>query len=183
MTNRPKVNHGTNSAYKYRACRCAECREAHRVGNYQHKSDEQRLTGGSLRARLLRRVTKDDNGCWLWANVAPNGYGKIQYRGSDGKLVYVSTHRLAYELLVGLIPAGLTIDHLCRVRNCCNPEHLEAVTQQENTRRAKALITHCPQGHEYTPENTYGAPAKRGCKTCSFARTAARRARLKGAAA
>lgn len=91
----------------------------------------------------------------------------------------VLAHRYAYELLVGPIPEGLHIDHLCRVRLCVNPAHLEAVTCHENNRRStsptavNAKKTHCPRGHEYTEENTYFAPpdGRRMCKPCARAAT------------
>lgn len=96
--------------------------------------------GGPLRpyltddsARFWAKVDKrgpDD--CWLWlANkTAPNGHGRFSTGGS-----MVMAHRFAYELLVGPIPDGLVIDHLCRVRLCVNPKHLEPVTAVENIKR------------------------------------------------
>jgi hypothetical protein len=88
-------------------------------------------TRPSLEDRLWSRVTKTDT-CWLWTGSCTTaGYGTVG-RGSD-EWFYV--HRLAYELLVGPIPDGLTIDHLCRVRHCVRPDHLEPVTRAENTRR------------------------------------------------
>ena len=101
--------------------------------------------------------------CWLWTGRTHDGYGR--YSGG-------SSHRIAYELLVGPIPDGLELDHLCRVTQCVNPDHLEPVTREENIRRRYLLVTSCKNGHPFTPENTYPIPptvrrsGKRACRTC-----------------
>lgn len=95
--------------------------------------------------RFWSKVDKTDD-CWLWTGyIDGQGYGQFHH---DGRVGYA--HRVAYEALVGPIPSGLHIDHLCRVTACVRPSHLEPVTQAENLRRQGAAITHCPQGHEYT---------------------------------
>lgn len=108
------------------------------------------------------RVNKGDSqeSCWMWEGKSFRGYG-VFLRGK-------SSHVYSYELHKGPIPAGLQIDHLCRNTICGNPDHLEAVTPRENLRRRILnLKTHCPQGHEYTPENTYYPPGPgRQCKMC-----------------
>lgn len=89
--------------------------------------------GGTTPAgeRLLRHIAKR-RGCWIWIGyVAPNGYGYINV----GKGIPRRVHRVSYEHFVGPIPDGLTIDHLCANVLCVNPDHLEAVTLQENKRR------------------------------------------------
>lgn len=84
--------------------------------------------------RFWQKVEKSADGCWLWAGtILPSGYG--QFRVGLGR---ARAHRFAYELLVGEIPEGLTIDHLCRNIRCVNPDHLEPVTAAENVRRAVA---------------------------------------------
>lgn len=95
--------------------------------------------------RLMAKVQRSEGGCWLWTgSITRAGYGRI--RGADahdGRTVLA--HRLAYELLVGPIPQGLHLDHLCRVRRCVNPEHLEPVTLAENNRRAAAAMAAAPK--------------------------------------
>jgi hypothetical protein len=104
-----------------------------------------------------------DKGCWLWCGgVAKNGYGRFWFDGET-----VSAHRASYIIHKGSIEDNLTIDHLCRVRRCVNPDHLEAVTIGDNWRRATVLITHCPKGHEYNEKNTYiGKKGDRQCRVC-----------------
>jgi hypothetical protein len=119
--------------------------------------------------------------CWLWRGSIARGYGKF----TNDEHRPVPAHRFGYELMVGPIPAGLQIDHLCRVRNCVNPDHLEVVTQRENIMRGEtvpatnAAKTHCPQGHEYTPENTAISRWGRRCRKCSFIRKRLKRQRAR----
>jgi hypothetical protein len=118
------------------------------------------------------------SGCWLWTGPKNNhGYGRV------GPNLYV--HRLAYEQLVGQIPDGLQLDHLCNVRHCVNPAHLEPVTKQENLRRGRerrAQETHCRNGHPWA-ENGYvsGQPYRR-CRACARAADARRVPRKRSAA-
>ena len=105
-------------------------------------------------------------GCWNFS-CALDKKGYARFRNENGIKVFV--HRYSYELFIGIIPDGLVIDHLCRNRNCCNPEHLEAVTNAENIRRGtqgqyQKMKTSCPMGHEYTTLNTYINNGKRSCK-------------------
>lgn len=82
-----------------------------------------------------KRVDKQEGGCWLWTGtIRPDGYGVI-YIASKALRFRTSAHRYSYQLIKGAIPEGLELDHLCRVRKCCNPDHLEAVTHAENLRR------------------------------------------------
>lgn len=110
--------------------------------------------------------------CWLWTGWARNQYG---YGGFSFKKKHYLAYRIAYEQVVGEIPEGLEPDHLCKNPPCVNPAHLEPVTKSENDRRGRQgeylrekqqAKTHCPQGHEYTPENTYTWHGQRQCRTC-----------------
>ncbi len=119
-----------------------------------------------LMTRLLARVEKDSNGCWIFTGALREGYGILGRGGRKEGLVYA--HRATYTHFVGEIPKGLHIDHLCRVRACCNPKHLEPVTQAENNLRMwKANPrTHCKHGHEYKTGSFYQRAKQRQCKEC-----------------
>ena len=135
--------------------------------------------------RFHAKVALDAAGCWIWTGaIGGPGYG-----GFTGVQTpthrWGSAHRFAYRVFIGRIPPGYTIDHLCRVRACVNPAHLEAVTFGENTRRAWAARQrpdHYPCGHDRTDANTYAtiATSQRVCLTCKRARgrAGARRRRM-----
>lgn len=111
--------------------------------------------------------------CWPWTAVkGRTGYGQFKFEGKNW-----GAHRLAYILVNGAVPEGLVLDHLCRVRHCCNPTHLEPVTNAENVLRGEGLsacnarATHCLNDHEFTPENTRVVQGgQRQCATCARAR-------------
>jgi len=107
---------------------------------------------GSRRQRIREDVIEDVNGCWCWTgNLNRDGYAYFKF---DGR--FTSVHRASYEEFVGSIPDGMDIDHLCRVRDCVNPDHLEPVSHVENCARgSRAQATHCMNGHEFTEVNTY----------------------------
>lgn len=133
-------------------------------------------------ARFWIRVEKVPGGCWLWrGTTASNGYGRFVIDDRNQ-----AAHRIAYVWLVGPVPEGLELDHLCSVRNCVNPRHLEPVTHRENTLRgdtitaAAAAKTHCPRGHELAGSNLVPSSLRNGrrdCLTCSRRRAAEYRER------
>ncbi len=108
-----------------------------------------------------------ETGCWEWIGyIDRGGYARLNIN-------YVSenAHRVLYTLIKGNIPSGLTIDHLCKIRHCINPEHLEPVTLRENIRRGtphNRIKTYCVHGHKFTFKNTYTnkLTGKRTCRTC-----------------
>jgi HNH endonuclease len=135
-----------------------------------------------ISARLEKYIyTEPNTGCWLWGgHLDIGGYGKIVMITKDyprGKPVMA--HRVCYELHRGPIPDGLYLDHLCRVRCCVNPWHLEPVTMQENILRGMgsagvyARRTHCNHGHPFDLDNTTlvnldkNPRPYRRCKECS----------------
>lgn len=119
--------------------------------------------------RLADKFTVGD-GCWEWtAAKDADSYGTFGVN-NRGRL----SHRIIYELLVGPIGEGLTLDHLCRVRHCVRPDHLEPVTNRENILRGEsnaavnARKTECPYGHRYDEGHVYVRPnGGRECRTCS----------------
>lgn len=117
--------------------------------------------------RFWRFVVKGD-GCWEWIGAKVRGYGYFRLGGKQRK-----AHRVAYELLVGPIPDGLTIDHLCQNKGCVNPEHMEPVSVSENLSRLGRRMSACRRGHPFTPENTY--VQKRGSRVCRTCIRAAQR--------
>lgn len=118
------------------------------------------LFDSTLPPRFWRRVYADEYGCWLWVGALRATYGRTSV---GGRAVYA--HRVAYEDLVGPIPEGLTIDHLCRIRICVNPWHLEPVTRRENIRRSPRRSL-CKKGHPLDGMRKQGAYRIRECLTC-----------------
>ncbi len=132
--------------------------------------------------RFWAKFEQDDaTGCWLWtAAVNASGYALLGSRYLSSQLA----HRFAYELLVGPIPAGLTLDHLCRVRWCVNPGHVEPVTRGENVRRGEIADvmrgerTTCRHDHKLDGRLGNGDPY---CLTCNRERAALNRAKRRAA--
>ncbi len=116
--------------------------------------------------RFWSKVNKTSS-CWLWTGLLrPDGYARFSVRGTP-----VYAHRFSAELNGLQLSPMLVLDHLCRVRNCVNPKHLEQTTQKENVRRGDAGRynsdkTRCRNGHDFTPDNTYSINNHRACRTC-----------------
>jgi hypothetical protein len=131
-----------------------------------------------LPLRFWTKVDVDEAGCWLWgASVDLGGYARFHIgRPSAGTARMASAHRVAYSSLVGPIPEGLQLDHLCRVRHCVNPKHLEPVTHRENVLRGAGVAagyarrTHCRHGHVLVGRNVISRPdGGRRCRACKNA--------------
>lgn len=122
--------------------------------------------------RFFSKINKTES-CWEWTGslTKSGGYAQFSYMGKP-----VRGHRWIYEQMIGQIPEGMQLDHLCRNRKCVNPQHLEPVTLSENVKRGLAgkennpqsKKTHCPKGHSYSGTNKYG---KRICRTCANEQT------------
>lgn len=125
----------------------------------------------------MKNIIKDEvRGCWLWTGATttrkgdPDGYGVLRVENRN-----MLVHRLLYEAFRGPIPDGLECDHLCRVRRCVNPAHIEPVTHRINSLRGispqakNAERTHCVHGHLLSDDNVYSSPSQPGsryCRTC-----------------
>lgn len=127
--------------------------------------------------------------CWFWRGPVSQGrgYGLFGFKLSDRTIKRVLAHRFAYELCVGVIPDGMTLDHLCRVRHCVNPDHLEPVSLRENVMRGTSTSainsrkTQCIRGHPFDRWNTYRNPitGKRYCRICANASSVRYRERMR----
>lgn len=134
--------------------------------------------------RFEKKLTKDlKSGCWLWnGSLFERGYGRFWFNGKIRQ-----AHVVAYEHWVGLVAIGLELDHLCRIKKCVNPGHLESVTHRINVLRGdgvaarQAKQTSCKNGHPLSAENLYNRKNKRRqCKICGRRYAANRYLRLRG---
>ena len=145
--------------------------ERRRNGPFRRLTPQERFWAKVDKHGPVPACCPDLGPCWIWQGKPKReGYGEFYYQGAPKY-----AHRLSYEWSVRPIPPGLHIDHLCRVRICVNPGHLEPVTTLENTTRGDGprltsergrAKTHCKHGHEFTEANTYWYQGRRMCKTC-----------------
>lgn len=118
----------------------------------------------SLKTKIESRLVESESGCWIWTGAKTGrGYGNVSWAGKS-----LRVHR-AYLIEIGVsVPKGMDVDHLCRVHDCANPDHLEVVTHQENTRRGEVgtwkRADFCKHGHGFTSENT--RVTKQGARSC-----------------
>ncbi len=150
----------------------------------QERDANGRYLAVNIEERFWSKVDKTDT-CWLWqAFRAPGQHNYGQFSVNNRNIL---AHCFAYEALVGPIPDGLEIDHLCRNPPCVKPEHLEAVSHAENVRRGDsklisgrraAVRTHCLNSHVFSGTNLYVSPqGKRFCRSCRREAGARRRSR------
>ncbi|MEN9449728.1 MAG: phage BigPaolini [Pseudomonadota bacterium] len=123
--------------------------------------------------KFISKISISDGNCWNWtgySNSKKNGYGKFHINGK-----YYYSHRCSYLMFHGRINSGLVIDHICKNRLCCNPDHLREVSNRENvlnnsnsTSAANKIKTHCKHGHVFSYENTYRRKnaLARDCRVC-----------------
>ena len=127
--------------------------------------------------RIWLKLEVNDDGCWIWTGyLDKEGYGRATSMAWEtGKRHFRGVHAWVWEHINGPIPEGLEPDHLCRVKACCNPDHLEVVTHQVNAMRRSALILRCPAGHLYDEANTAIWNGHRACRRCRYLYKARRR--------
>jgi len=134
----------------------------------------------SFNESLFWQKVEKTESCWLWSGyLNADGYGEFRSKFLTTRLA----HRIAYGLDKGELP-NMPLDHLCRHRHCVNPDHLEPISVEANTRRGssgteQSSRTECPQGHPYNEENTIRQGNKRKCRACHNQRNRELRARKK----
>jgi HNH endonuclease len=143
-----------------------------------------KVVKGDAADRFWQKVRKTST-CWLWTAGCCDGYGRFWFQGRDWR-----AHRWLYNELVAPVVDGMDVEHLCHVRNCVRPAHLDLVEPWENQRRGfspfaiNARRTRCASGHDLTdPTNVYIRPDGRGtqCRECIRIRRAAHKAKLRQA--
>ena len=141
----------------------------------RHGNPETKLYLKKEISRFMSFVSQT-RGCWHWTGCLTSGYGRFNRSAEVGYKLLQLAHRFSWEYFIGPIPDGMQIDHLCRVRNCVNPYHLEVVSCKQNIQRG--LVTrskrYCPKGHPYAGDNLYVSPSNKiNCRACHRAHTKA----------
>lgn len=149
-----------------RFCDAPGCKREHHSGGWCAAHYRRTRNGVPVNGRSPRHLWFKDGetGCWVWvARLDKDGYGLIDL---DNRTI--RAHRWMYAQHAGDIPEGMTVDHICFVRSCVNPDHLRLLSHAENARMQRsALKTHCVHGHEYTDANTYlRRDGGRDCRAC-----------------
>lgn len=122
-----------------------------------------------LPQRIQKKIRIDPDGCWRWLGIRHQGYGWTRAPHSGPMS---NAHRVVYEMVFGTLPQGLHVDHLCRVKECVNPDHLEAVSPRVNILRGEGIPaknarkTHCLRGHPLSGANLYVYKGGRWCREC-----------------
>lgn len=138
--------------------------------------------------RFFSKIDRSGGTCWLWTGtVGANGYGYFDIK-TDGRWKKFLAHRVSFEFHHRPLTAGETVDHLCMNPRCVNPEHLDACTIGENSKRSARTLcganvrkTHCPKGHPYAGDNLFYDQGKRRCRACVRAKNRAADARRRAA--
>ena len=135
------------------------------------------MTPRQLNSFDRRHMPEPNTGCWLWiGGLKPDGYARFNTRKTG--------HQMSFEHWIGKVPEGKEIDHICNMRCCVNPKHLQAITHKENIAKSGAWEfnrkkTNCPKGHPYSGDNLYVLGTNRQCKICRRAYVKAYRLRKK----
>lgn len=132
----------------------------------------ERSFGGTPWEVAWRNLEPTDDSCWIWRGaLAGSGYGQVQYKNKCW-----GAHRFVYQVVFGYnIPDNLVLDHLCRVITCCNPDHLEPVTVEENINRGLVPGIKCEHGESdlyihWRATSNGRAQKVRQCRTCNLSR-------------
>lgn len=136
--------------------------------------------GQEVMDRFWSKVDRQTEGCWKWkGSINGYGYGLFCFRGTS----WIAS-RFVWQALNGPAPADMVVDHICNTRSCVRPDHLRILTDKANLLRGTGIAakcarkTHCNQGHEFTPENTYvWKGTDRHCRTCHRQKANARNAK------
>lgn len=157
---------------------CSKHYKAWHRGTFDPETGEDRrraINGLPFEERLARHLEVGD--CWEWMGALTKGYGSIRLSNPNRHCL---VHRWVWEQLVGAIPEGLELDHLCRNRRCCNPDHLEPVTQKTNQERGAMNWTTGPCIRSHLPsERRRSKGGQTYCKACRAEYRARRRLDIK----